>query len=114
MGTSPSNKILAQTIQVFDTSTLSGSLQLAATLLFPIRLLRIINESNVPVIISYDGVHGHDVVLATSTTQIPFADLGLAANFSCSMAANTNIYVTGATGMGSIIFAAYYQPTNNP
>jgi len=112
MGTSPSNKILAQTIQTFDSSTLNMNLQLAATLSFPARLLRIINESNVPVIISYDGVHGHDVVLATSTTQIPFADLNFSSNYSAAMAANTNIYVTGAAGMGSIIFAAYYQPYN--
>ena len=112
MGSSSSNKILAQTIQSFDSSTLSGSLQLAATLDFPTRLLRIINESNVPVIISYDGVHGHDVVLANSAAQIPFAELGLAGNYSASMAAHTNIYVTGATGMGNIIFVAYYQPYN--
>lgn len=112
MGTSSSNKILAQTLFTFDSSTLNNTLQFAATLDFPTRLLRIINQSNVPVIISYDGVHAHDVVLATSTTQIPFAELGLAGNYSASMAANTNIYVTGAAGMGNIVFVAYYQPYN--
>ena len=112
MGASPSNKILAQTIQTFDSAGLDGTLKLAATMLFPIRLLRIINESNVPVIISYDGVHGQDVVLASSVTQIPFAELGLSNNYSAALAANTNIYVTGVAGMGSIIFAAYYQPYN--
>ncbi len=112
MGSSPSNKILAQTIQVFDSASLNGTLKLAATLDFPTRLLRIINQSNVPVIVSYDGVHAHDVVLAASTVQLPFAALAFSSNYSAAMAANTNIYVTGAAGMGNIIFAAYYQPYN--
>ena len=72
MGSSPSNKILAQTIQTFDSASLDNTLKLAATLLFPTRLLRIINESNVPVIISYDGAHGHDVVLASSNSAASF------------------------------------------
>ena len=112
MGTSTSNKILAQTLQSFDTSGLDNTLKLAATLDFPTRLLRIINESNVPVIISYDGAHGHDVILANSVVQIPFAELGFSSNYSAALAANTKIYVTGAAGMGFIIFAAYYQPYN--
>jgi|KBSSwiStaDraftv2_1062776.scaffolds.fasta_scaffold126283_3 hypothetical protein len=112
MGTSSSNKILAQTIDSFNSAGLDGTLKLAATLDFPTRLLRIINQSNVPVIISYDGTNAHDVILANSVMQLPFAALGLAGNYSASMAANTNIYVTGSAGTGNIIFAAYYQPIN--
>ena len=112
MGTSTSNKILAQTIYSFNSTGLDGTLKLAASLDFPSRLLRVINQSNVPVILSYDGVNAHDVVLAGSVMQIPFAELGLASNYSASMPAKTNIYVTGSAGTGSIVFASYYQPYN--
>lgn len=110
MSSSSSNKIFAQVIDSFDSSGLDNTLKLAATLDFPTRLLRIINQSNVPVIISYGGVNANDVVLANSVAQLPFAELGLAGNYSCSMAAQTKIYVTGAAGIGNIVFAAYYQP----
>ena len=114
MANSPSNRILAQTIFTFNSANLDNTLKYAATLDFPTRLLRIINESNENVIISYDGVNAHDVVLADTTIQLPFGALGFSNNNSCAMAANTNIYVTGSAGMGNIIFVAYYQPSNNP
>src|SRR5438876_694939 len=103
MGTSPSNRILAQILDSFDSSGLDNTLKLAATLDFPTRLLRIINQSNVPVIVSYDGANANDVVLANSVLQISFAELAFSANYSAAMAANTNIYVTGTAGMGNIV-----------
>jgi len=113
MGTSSSNKILAEVVQSFDSASLDGTPQLAATLTFPSRLLRILNESNVNVLISYDGVHANDTVLAGKEVNLYFGALGQAGNFSAAMAAHTNIYVIGAAGMGntgSIVFVSYYQP----
>lgn len=114
MGVFPSNRLAAQILQVFNSADMTGSLQLAATLDFPTRLLRIINNSTEDVIISYDGVNGHDVVQKGTVFQLPVSALSLSVNYSVSLPAGLNIYVTGSAGTGDIIICAYYQPSNTP
>lgn len=113
MAVSPTNRIIAQTLQVFASTGMDGTLQVAAVMDFPILLLRIINASTKDIIISYDGVHYHDYIVAGTTLQIPFAELSLSSNYSAAMSAHTTIYVTGVAGTGNISFCMYYQPFNN-
>ena len=58
------SRVKAITAQRFDSAALTGGYDLfnAGGLSHPCFLIRIVNESNVLVEVSYDGVHTHDIV----------------------------------------------------
>ena len=57
------------TIRSIDTSTFTGAYQAVGTPLGrPIRLIKFVNDSSVPVTLSWDGVHDHDYLPANSFT----------------------------------------------
>lgn len=113
---SPSNKLLAIPLLSINSTGFNGAFQLVGKLPQPIRLLRVVNNSNVTVIISFDGSHDHDLIPSDTEFQLPAGALAFSSNYSCAIAANTPVYIKGTAGMGnsgSVSISGYYQP-NNP
>jgi len=71
--------------------------------------IRISNDSNVAVQISYDGVTAHDVVLAQG---VLFINLLNSADRDVNFAKGAGIYVSGTAGTGFIYFGGYYLASN--
>lgn len=56
-----------ETLRSFDSSTLSGSYQaLGGPLLHPASIVKLVNNSTVPVTVSTDGIHDMDISPANS------------------------------------------------
>lgn len=77
----------------------------------PCIILRISNNSNIAVTISYDGITDHDYLLSNDLLQIEAQTNSLPKPKVCVFAKGTVIYVksTGA-GLGNISLSGYFQP----
>lgn len=109
------NSIAAIPRVTFDTATLTANYQLVNGTGLPKAcfLLRLINSSNVDVIVSYDGVagDGHDLILSASVNTYPFQSMGQPTNNTALIPAGTKIWVKQRTGAaaGSFSVVGYYQ-----
>jgi hypothetical protein len=71
--------------------------------------IRIINTSNIDIIISFDGHTQHEVVIANQTLMLPFQFNAQPGAWVSLLAAGTKVYVLAAApGIGSIILTGYY------
>ena len=73
-------------------------------------LIRIVNDSNVDITISYDGATDHDFVLSNDSLIISVQNNSQPNNYIAKFSAGTKIYVKGSAGMGTIYLSGYYQP----
>lgn len=96
---------IASTIVDADTYESINSLGLP----FPCFLVRIINNSDEDVTVSYDGVTDHDFVPKNTTLQLPLQTNSQPNNNVALMPKGTIVYVKGTAGTGDIYLAAYYQ-----
>lgn len=109
------SKVLAISVESFDVVAITANFQLlsgASGIPESIFLIRIVNNSNIPVIISYDGVNNHDVIRAASELQIPFQSNNSPNGYIAHLAKFTKVYikeVTAAVGAGSVYLCGYYQ-----
>lgn len=93
----------------------TAGLGLPYTLLNPLGLpnscflLRLVNDSNVGITISYDGAIAHDYIRAGSTLDLP-GSYGLQDNSAVGgWRKGTKVYVSGlAAGAGFIFLTGYY------
>lgn len=113
------NKVLAIPLVDFNVAGLTAVAFTAMTTLpHAVFLLRIINECDTPIIISYDGVTAHDwlpeqpVGGAASYLQLNFQTNSQPQTSIANLAQNTTIYgkLAVAGGVGALIIAGYYQP----
>lgn len=109
------NRVFANTFTYFDATLLTADFQIIEPgIAEPIFYLKVVNTSNVPAILSYDGVYGNDVVLPGD-----FFDLYLQTNAQpksriALFERGLRVYVKRQTnpGKGGYIFViSYYQPT---
>ena len=106
------NRIGAIPVAAFNTAGLDNTYQLIDQgLPQACCILRFINESNVDVAISFDGVHTHDVILTRTTVQLDIQANSQPNNYTSLFPAGTQIWVTESTGAGVGFFsvAGYYQ-----
>lgn len=75
----------------------------------PCFLIRIINNSNQNITISYDGINDHDFLPTLNTVQLPFQSNSQPNNFVAQIAKGTRIYVKGAAGAGLVYLSGYCQ-----
>ncbi len=73
-------------------------------------LLRLINDSNQDVTVSYDGTTDHEFVPSGQTFQFPIQTNSSPQNQQALMPKGTVVYVKGTAGTGSVYLAGYYQP----
>lgn len=75
-------------------------------------LIRVINNSNITVQISYDGINVHDTILPNETLQLEFQTNSQPNGYMALIRKGTVIWAaseTGNPGVGTIYLAGYYQ-----
>jgi len=76
-------------------------------------LVKFINYSNVNILISYDGVYCHDVILHNSDMLLPLQEGSRPKGDVALMARGMPVYVakeTNAGKFGYLYVISYYQP----
>ena len=72
-------------------------------------VLRIVNDSNSDVIISYDGVTNHDYVVAGTSLQIYAQASAQPASYVALFRKGQRVFVKGTAGVGLIYVVAYFN-----
>ena len=73
--------------------------------------IRLINHSNIGIMISYDGITAHDYVLRGEVLTLPYQSEAGPHNDFAYLPQGTTIYASApAAGIGLLYLAAYYQP----
>jgi hypothetical protein len=70
--------------------------------------IRINNASNMPITISYDGVHDHEYLVANSVFELPSQTNSQPNAHVALFPKYTVVYVKGTAGTGSIYLSGYY------
>ena len=109
-----SNRLYPLPLSVFDTGTLTNAYQLVTITPFsePCNLIRIVNTSDVAVMISYDGVTDHDVIRKDKTVAISAQLNKRPAWPHTKFVRGTKVYVKyilGASKRGHLRVIGYYQ-----
>ena len=101
------NRLLAIGLTSFDTSLFDGSFDAInpSGLDAAGCMLRIVNNSNKDVTVSFDGTTSHDLVVSGSTLQLYAPIL---AYDRADFAKGTVIYLNGAVGTGYVYLSGYY------
>lgn len=104
------NKVSAIELRKFNAASLTGGFdEFVDSLDYPCFLIRIINTSNVPVTISYDGIHHHDYVTTYGVLQLPFQGNNQPRGHVALLQKGQKVYLVGGAGIGYIYFAGYYN-----
>jgi hypothetical protein len=92
-----------------DSTTLTGGYDvLTAGLPSACSILRIVNDTDTDVIVSYDGATDHDYIRTGETVQIPAqSNSGLPGSIA-QFAKGQPVYLKGTAGVGNIYVAGYY------
>ncbi len=103
-----STVILPDILRSIDSATFTGTYQPVGTpLIYPTRLIRFLNTSNVGVTVSWDGINAADYLPANS-----FLLLDISTNHENSLVfeiqIGTQFYVMGSTGTGLFYISTYY------
>ncbi len=108
------NIVLPIALSSIDSATFTGSYQLlSATKGIPAAciIIRIVNDSNRDVTVSYDGVNDHEFVPSLSSVVLNFQTNAQPSPLVSCLSAGTKIYVKGAVlGTNSVYLAGYYNP----
>jgi len=91
-------EITAATWTAFDTDGLEGACF----------FLRITNDSDTDVIISYDGITGHEYVPKGKTIEVNFQTNSSPGNYVAKVKKGTVLYAQGTAGQSGYIYLAGY------
>lgn len=73
-------------------------------------IIRIINNSNQDITISYDGTNDHDFVPKTTSVNLYFQSSSQPNNMVAKLAKGTVVYAkAAASGTGNVYVSGYYQ-----
>jgi hypothetical protein len=108
------SQILYQPMQSIDSSTFTGSYQALGTpLVHPSSIIKVVNNSNVDVTVSTDGINAMDFIPANSfflydcTTNTPPSD-----SQGVYVPKGTQYLVKGSAGVGLVYLVIQYIPVN--
>jgi hypothetical protein len=102
------NRIAWETLRSIDSATFTGSKQALSTpLLFPSYICKLVNNSNVLVTISIDGINDVDVAPANSFWLYDEGKVGATGAFP-ALQKGTQFYVTGSAGVGLVYLVSQY------
>ena len=113
MGSALSIRMLALPLATLAHGSISSTYAaLGSPFAFPIRILYVSNGSETPLTFSFDGVNDHFVVLNGLAFELNVtANKNMPQGFS--IAQNTQVWVKGSPGSGSVYLAAFYGFTGN-
>jgi len=107
------NAILPIEMESFNSAALSGVGTFDALnpdgLDHSVFLLRIINDSDTDILISYDGVVDHDYVPAGDILQVDLQPNTQIGTSTAGIRQGTVVYAEGTAGTGLIYVAGYYR-----
>ncbi len=101
-------RIFPDSLRIREGAGFNGSYQTLGTpLRFASPLLKIVNNSNVSVTVSWDGINDHDIIPANSFALYDFcSDAGTIRGLFA--AKNTQFYVKASVGTGSVYLVVFY------
>lgn len=103
-----SNRIAWENLRSIDSATFTGSFQAVGTpFLHPSYICKLVNNSNVLVTISVDGVNAVDVAPANSFWLYDEGKVGRDGAFP-ALQKGTRIFVSGSAGVGSVYVVTQY------
>lgn len=108
----PKDILLPIALKTFDVSGLSGGFDaidpqgLEEACVF----IRITNNSDADLEISYNGDTAHDFVAANSTIRVDAQQYRQPHSYRCLLREDTIVYIRGTAGTGTCYVAGYYQP----
>jgi len=105
------NFVQAIDLVSIDAATFTGNLQIFNTngLDEACTIIRIINDCDEDVTISYDGTTEHDYVRSGDTLQLDFQQNSLPGGRVSMMKQGTVLWISGAAGTGFVYLAGYYN-----
>ena len=106
--------VKALTLSPFNSAGLNGNLQAinGTGIAHSCSIFKVINASNVPIIISYDGVNDNDLVPVGGVLSLELQTNSSPSGWVAMMRQGTIVYAkstTGAGGVGTIYVGGYYQ-----
>lgn len=110
------NSVSAITLTSIDSATFTGAYQLINTngLAQACFLLRLVNNSDRIVTISYNGTTDNDIIPIGAHFELNPQSNAQPNNFTCLFAKGQKVYAKGAAGgTGLIYLAGYYQVNAN-
>ena len=108
----PKNCVNAITMTSLNATTLAGDYAPInpSGLTEPCALVRLINNTNRDLLVSYDGVTPHDFVRNGSTIELNLQTNSQPNNKVAKLARGMVVYVNAAAGTGFVYLVGYYQP----
>lgn len=105
------NRAQAIALTSIDSATFTGSYQVINPngVEHALFTLRINNDSNRDVTVSYDGTTDHEYILAGDFMQIDTQTNSQPNNQTCLFAKGTTVYVKAAAGTGNVYLSGYCQ-----
>ena len=92
-----------------SSATLTGSYQVVgSTFANPIILLKIVNNSDQDIDVSYNGTTDHDIVPANGFTLYDF-NANRYRTGGCQLKVGSGVYVKGSAGTGTIYVVSFYM-----
>jgi len=102
-------KLIYETLRSRDSATFTGSYQTLGTPLnFPSSIVKLVNNSNVLVTISVDGVNDHDISPASSFWLYDITTNHTTEYGSIFVHKDTQYYVKGSFGVGLVYLVVQY------
>ena len=101
-------RMFPDTLRSRDSATFTGSYQtLGGVTTQILRIIKITNNSNVLVTVSWDGTNDHDILPAGSFILLDVMS-DRDQNNGFAIPEQTQFYVKGAAGTGSVYLSAYF------
>lgn len=72
-------------------------------------MIRINNDSNKDITVSYDGTTDHEFIIAADFLQVDAQNNSRPNNFTALFAKGMIVYVKGTAGTGNVYLSGYYQ-----
>jgi hypothetical protein len=106
-------RIAYETLQSIDSATFAGSyLRLGHATQFPGSIVKMVNNSNVLVTVSIDGVNDHDVVPANGFWLYDYTTNKASSEPVAARDQGTQYFVKGSAGTGLVYLVVQHIVTN--
>lgn len=99
-----------QPLSTFNSASVTGSYQAinASGLTAPCFKIRIANNSNQAITVSYDGVNDHEYIIGGQTLELNTQENAQPSAGVALIKKGTIVYLKGTAGTGTIAFSGYY------
>lgn len=103
-----SQRVAWENLRSIDSATFTGSFQaVGGPLLFPSYICKLVNNSDVLVSVSVDGINAVDVAPANSFWLYDEGKVGRDSAFP-ALSKGTQVFVSGSVGTGSVYLVTQY------